>query len=82
MEHFKKLLSEHHDWPCQYLFKFVVPSEQEAKVRALIPDADITVRQSKNGRFVSLSIRAEIDSPEDVIEIHTRASLIEGMIAL
>lgn len=82
MEHFKKLLSEHHDWPCQYLFKFVVPSEQEAKVRALIPDADITVRQSKNGRFVSLSIRAEIDSPEDVIEIHTRASLIEGLIAL
>jgi len=82
MDHFKKLLSEHHDWPCQYLFKFVVPAEQETTVRALLPDAEITVRQSKNGRFVSVSIKAEIDSPEDVIEIHTRASLIEGLIAL
>jgi hypothetical protein len=82
MDHFKQLLAEHHDWPCQYLFKFVVPSEHEGQVRALIPDAEITVRQSKNGRFVSVSIKAEIDSPEDVIEIHTRASLIEGLIAL
>jgi len=82
VDHFKKLLSDHHDWPCKYLFKFVVPAEQEASVRALIQDAEITVRQSKNGRFVSVSITAEVDSPEDVIEIHTRASLIEGLIAL
>lgn len=82
MDRFKHLLSEQHDWPCEYLFKFVVPSEHEGLVRALIPDADVTVRQSKNGRFVSLSITAEIDSPEDVIEIHTRAALIEGLIAL
>ena len=82
MDHFKQLLSEHHDWPCLYLFKFVVPAEHEGLVRALIPEADVTVRQSKNGRFVSVSIKAEIDSPEEVIEIHTRAALIEGLIAL
>lgn len=82
MEKFKKLLSEHHDWPCRYHFKFVVPAEQEDKVRALIEGADVSVRPSRNGKFVSVTLEAVIDSPEDVVEIHTRASAIEGLIAL
>ena len=85
MEHFRKLLSEHHDWPCKYLFKFVVPNEQESKVRELFLDnvtAEFSVRASKNGRFVSVSITADIESPERVIEIHTQASVIEGLLSL
>lgn len=82
MDHFKKLLADHHDWPCDYLFKFVVPVEHEPRVCAMIADAKISRRHSKNGRFVSVSITARMESPEAVIEIHKLAALIEGLISL
>lgn len=82
MDHFKKLLEDHHDWPCNYVFKFVVPVEHELKVRALIEGAEITTRQSKNGRFVSVTITASMENPEAVVAVHERAALIEGLIAL
>lgn len=82
MEHFKQLLKEHHDWPCRYQFKFVVPSEREGDVRALLTDAEITVRASRNGKFVSVTMIALLESPDEVVEVHTRASSIAGLIAL
>ena len=82
MDHFKKLLEDHHEWPCHYLFKFVVPVEHELKVRALIDGAEVATRHSKNGRFVSVSITAKMESPAAVVAIHELAASIEGLIAL
>jgi hypothetical protein len=82
VEHFKKLLQEHHDWPCRYQFKFVVTAEREQDVRALLPDAEISVRPSRNGKFVSVTMIALLQSPDEVVEVHTRASAIDGLIAL
>lgn len=82
MDHFKKLLADHHEWPCNYLFKFVVPVEDELKVRSLIDGAEVTARHSKNGRFVSVSITARMESPEAVIAVHELAAQIKGLISL
>lgn len=82
MEHFKQLLKDHHEWPCRYHFKFVVPAEFEQEVRALLPNAEITVRASRNGKFVSVSLIALVENPDEVVEVHTRAATIDGLIAL
>lgn len=73
-------------WPSEYLFKFVVPSGEESiqKVEAAFDNmgAVIETRQSKTGKYTSVSINVRMKNPDSVIEKYIQVSHIEGIISL
>ena len=75
-ESLKTALEEHYDFPCSYTFKFVVPKERSEDVEKLIEGATISHRPSSNGKYVSVTLVAVMDSSEAVLDVY-RASLTE-----
>ena len=82
----KAQLEDGFDWPSLYMFKFIVPADNEklAKVEALFnsEEAEITTRQSSKGNFVSISAKEMMMSPQKVIDRYLEAEEIGGVIAL
>lgn len=85
-ERLKKQLEEDTTWPSPYLFKFIVPAVNEkiAEIRSIFDklNAEIITRDSSKGKYTSVSIRATLDSPEQVVEKYIEVSNVEGVISL
>lgn len=85
-ERLKEELRATSDWPSTYLYKFIVPSSKE-KVEAIekmfdLMGAIIDTKQSKTGKYTSISINVQMDDPESVVQKYKEVSTIEGVIAL
>lgn len=79
----EQLLQE--EWPNVYLFKFIVENTPEkiALTTALFDEtADIAFHTSKNGKFVSVSVKEMMLDADSVIAIYDKAAAIEGIISL
>lgn len=73
-------------WPAEYLFKFIVPTQQE-KVLEVENAFDqmgavIETTQSKTGKYTSVSINVRMNSAQSVIDKYIQLSTIEGIISL
>ena len=73
-------------WPAKYLYKFIVPS-QEDKVKKIENIFDnmgavIETKKSSNGNYTSLSITVTMKNPDAVIEKYHQAAEVEGVISL
>ena len=71
-----------HDWPTEYLFKFIVPQEKLGELEAIFEGHDFRTRSSKHGRWVSLTCARTMDSSEAVIEVYRAVDRIEGAYSL
>lgn len=73
-------------WPTEYLYKFIIPTDDQkiAYVEAAFNDmgAVISTQQSKNGKYTSVSISVHMKNPDAVIEKYIQLSSIEGIISL
>lgn len=73
-------------WPRIYLFKFIVPNTPELLAQAMNlfdqDEAQLEQRHSKSGKFVSVSAKEMMMSPERVIERYQQAEKIPGLMAL
>ncbi|PHS65671.1 MAG: hypothetical protein COB12_07165 [Flavobacterium sp.] len=73
-------------WPAEYYYKFIIPASLDkiAEIEAIFDatDAVITTRDSKTGKYTSLSIKVKLNSPDIVIEKYMEVSKIEGVISL
>ena len=82
----KEKLEKGFDWPRVYLFKFIVPSDNQkiAQVEDLFnsKEAQISMRSSKKGNFVSVSAKEMMISPDKVIQRYKEAAKIEGIMSL
>lgn len=73
-------------WPTEYLFKFIVTSDNN-KV-TIVEDAFnemgavITTNQSKTGKYTSVSISVQMKDPQSVVEKYQELSSVEGIISL
>ena len=79
-----KLLADK-DWPKVYLFKFIVPNDNErvALTQALFgPEAIVTMTKSRTGKYVSVSAKEMMISADEVIKKYEKSRSIEGLIAL
>ncbi len=82
----REKLNESNSWPAEYLFKFIVPSDQlkieqvQAAFNGL--GAVIDTRQSKTGKYTSVSVNVAMGSAEHIIEKYIEVSYIEGIISL
>lgn len=89
-EEFYKRLTEElagsADWPAEYLFKFIVPSD--AQKISTVEDAFnnmgavIETTQSKTGKYTSVSVNVRMRGPEEIVEKYKQLSVIEGIISL
>lgn len=86
IERLKASLNANHDWPSLYMFKFIVPSDNEriAQVEALFnaKTAEIKLNSSKKGNYTSITAKEIMLSAEKVLETYQKASKIEGLMAL
>lgn len=72
-------------WPQLYMFKFIVPSDNQkiALVEGLFgDDADIKLQPSSKGKYTSLTVRVVMLDSESVINVYRDAMKIEGIISL
>jgi uncharacterized protein len=72
-------------WPMIYMFKFIIPSDNQkiALVEGLFEDgAEIKMQPSSAGKYTSITIRQVMIDAESVIDIYRRAAAVEGIISL
>ena len=89
-EFYAKLKEQLYDtdvWPTEYLYKFIVLSNKEKieKIETIFDGlgAVIKTKESKNGKYTSVSIDVVMEKPETVIEKYKEvASKVEGVISL
>jgi putative lipoic acid-binding regulatory protein len=74
------------EWPSNYLYKFIVPTEGDKteKIEAIFDNtgAVIETKKSKNGKYTSLSITVHLENPDQVIEKYIEVGKVEGVISL
>ena len=73
-------------WPATYLFKFIVPSENDNIDRIQLAfdsmGAVIKTTKSKTGKFTSISIDVTMKSAEEIVDKYQEVSTIKGIISL
>ena len=74
------------EWPNVSMFKFIFPntSENIALTIALFNEesAEITIHESKTGKFASISIKELMLDVDSIIEKYENATKIKGLMAL
>ena len=81
-EQFKKKLEANHDFPCSYMFKFIVPIRKKEALLNLLPKVTIKIKKSTSNKFVSITLSMEIESSDKVIDIYKQVYQVEGLIAM
>lgn len=82
----KEKLEATHDFPEDYLFKFIIPNDQIKLIEIYrIFDGikhTLTNKDSKNGKYTSLTFNAFVLDADHVIKIYQEVGNIEGAISL
>ncbi|SDE03351.1 DUF493 domain-containing protein [Riemerella columbipharyngis] len=79
-------LTEAHSFPEDYLFKFIVPNDKE-KLTEVYKIFDgtkntISTRESKNGKYISISAQVFVLDAAQVIKIYKSAGNIPDIMML
>ncbi len=75
-------LDETHQWPTQYIFKFIVKTEHLDELVSALPDEPMTTRNSQKANFVSVTMEPVMNSSAEVIEVYRKTAMIKGLISL
>jgi len=87
-EQFKNLLeklSEDKNWPQVYMFKFIITAQHRriALIESKFSDeAIIHEKESSGGKYISITVKEVMLSPEAVIEKYKEVNTIEGVMSL
>jgi putative lipoic acid-binding regulatory protein len=85
-ERLKEELLKASEWPSNYLYKFIVPTDP-ARIEEITTIFDntgavIESKKSRKGNYTSLSITVHLESPDQVIEKYKEVARVEGVISL
>jgi len=82
----KNSLEETTSFPTNYMFKFIIPTDQEKfkQIENMFNKlgAVIKSKESKNGKFTSLTILVDMNSPDEIINKYKEVGTVEGVISL
>lgn len=82
----REQLQESTVWPSNYLYKFIVETDPDktAQIHKIFDNtgAVIESKQSKKGKYTSLSITVNMKNPDAVIEKYKEVGKVEGVISL
>ena len=82
----KEELEKTSEWPSEYLYKFIVPTDTK-KIEEVENTFDnmgavIKTHKSKAGKYTSISVNVMMETPELVVEKYIEVANIEGIISL
>ncbi|PCJ95031.1 MAG: hypothetical protein COA50_11515 [Flavobacteriaceae bacterium] len=82
----KKQLDAYGSWPADYLYKFIVPTDV-SKIEEINHVFDntgavITSKQSKKGKYTSISVTVNMQGPDEVIAKYKEVGKVKGVISL
>ena len=73
-------------WPTDYLYKFIVPTDQEKidQIQGIFDNtgAVIESKKSRKGKYTSISITVNLESPDEVIRKYKEVGQVKGVISL
>ncbi len=79
-------LSETHDFPEDYVYKFIIPSSEQklTEIYRVFDGIKTTFsnKESKNGKYTSITVNAFVLDANQVITIYKEVGKIEGVIML
>lgn len=74
------------EWPSNYLYKFIVPTNLEKidKINSIFDNtgAVIESKKSKKGKYTSISITVNLKNADAVIAKYKEVGTIDGVISL
>jgi uncharacterized protein len=85
LDSLQEKLDNHANWPLSYMFKFIVPAQNDkiARVEALFSEnAVITRKESRFGKYISITAKQMMNNSANIIDIYRKASKIENIVAL
>ena len=83
----KEELAKNADWPAKYMYKFIMPNDDNnnvAKVEERFGDKEIDLKKnySKTGKYVSVTVVTEEENPDAIIKRYKAMEDIDGLVAL
>ena len=81
-DNFQRLLEDQIDFPSEYIFKFIVPSGNLEDLKSVFGHYPVEVRESRRGKYVSVTARMEMNSSDEVIAVYSAAAEVEDVISL
>jgi putative lipoic acid-binding regulatory protein len=85
-ERLKVELDISNTWPALYLFKFIVPTENDNVERVELAfdcmGAIIKTTKSKTGKFTSISVDVQVKDAQEIVDKYLEVSTIKGIISL
>ena len=82
IENFKNTLDQEYDFPCEYLFKFIIKNDFKEDVISLLPEAKKNIKISKKGKYVSITLSSIMKNADEIVYIYDEAAKINGIISL
>ena len=82
----KEKLEATHDFPQDYLFKFIITNDhsKHTEIYRVFDDIKftLTTKESKNAKYTSISINAFVMDADQVIKIYKEVGKISGVMML
>ena len=82
----KEELLKSTDWPSDYLYKFIIPTDPEKsrQISQIFDNTGAVIRSKKSskGKYTSLSVTVHLKDPDEVIAKYREVSKVEGVISL
>ena len=82
IENFKNTLDQEYDFPCEYLFKFIIKNDFKEDVISLLPKAKKNIKISKKGKYVSITLSSIMKNADEIVYIYDEAAKINSIISL
>ncbi len=86
-----ELLMSRHRFPCRYMFKVIGAADDRflARVVAAVrdelcleADPEYTMRSTRSGHHIAITLEPECESPQKVLAIYSRLSGMDGVVML
>ena len=84
-QNLRKELNKSKSWPIVYMFKFIIPSDNQKQALVeskFTDDSIITTKQSANGKYISITIKEVMLSADSIIDKYIEMENVEGLISL
>ncbi len=79
---FREKIEQQHSFPGTYIFKFIVPPDKKDEVVGYLPEGELTFRNSSNKKYISITLKSDVNHSDDIIRVYEKVHLVEGIIAL
>lgn len=85
LEQLRARLDEMHTWPAMFMFKFILPNEEEKITQLKLifgESAEFAAKTSRKGNYTSITVKQIMLNADAIFERYLAAAKIEGIISL